>query len=1038
MKTRTARRWFSFPRTVGDLFRKRCCLFVGGVLVALQPLAAQDEVPVDPIAAREKIQDYLENDEARKAVATLAEASRANPKDRVLGAMMYSAIRDHIWQIPQIFPFSHPAPVRALSFSPTGNWLASGSDDGTVRLSSTEPLDEEDATAQRIEFKTDGAVLGLLFSPDGQRLAVASANGPIRVWNIVTKALEFEAPKPAAPALAFTSRREKALIAIGCEDGSVQIVDLVGNRVAGPAEKVKGKILALSFNADASRIAAATSENSVLSWRTDRWELLGPPILHRSTIRTLDFTPNGRYVASGGDDRQVKLSDPENGLSVLPPLPCGVPVKKVRISADGSRLAAMLDDSSVRFWDALTGDELPLSLREDGGFNDMLWSRTGLRMATASEANHVTVWTTLEGVRFGELLPHDAPVLFLSYSRDGRLLATGSTDGKVRVWRMDGGKPMPTVRSHSDRVRSVAYSSDGTHLLTTSDDHTALHWISGQVRPFGNALKHAGRVTCGVFDKDATRMLTSDDTGIAQLWTAATGAADGAPYKHKGPVNWVDFHPDSQRFLTVSGNAVNIWSITQRNKPLAVITHPGKGKSEMKQARFSPDGKYLATASSDGTARIWDAATYKAVGAPIERGFPMLCVRFSPDSSRLVVGGEDSQAIVYDTATWKPVGTPVLLPGPVFSAIITEDNLFIATSAFLLNAVQFYEISTGRALGQGLGVPSQATCVDYLLQDKVIVVACDDGTARAFGSPFVGQDIPSWTCDFAERIIGLRKTGPDAFERMESHVGQLRNYLSTAVRSSNFDFPKLVTWKMTLGAERVGFPRFLSTLAANIERRIDERSLEALFECYEAAPGDALVLAALSTYLPNPQQREFLADVVLARGESDPLTRAFAAGTLIAAGRSEEATKIMDAAVAAAPENPKVLRRAAKLDARLSRKTEAIEHFEASLKLEPNDAETRRSYAWALYNLNEPEKAAEQFRLAQDLLGDVNSDLIAGLCLCAAAQKNTKDATSAFRRLATLDPAWKEAAYIAALPGWTPRELAELERLRAVIFPARK
>lgn len=690
----------------------------------------------------------------------------------------------------------------------------------------------------------------------------------------------------------------------------------------------------------------------------------------------------------------------------------------------------------MRFWDAETGATLPVDVREDGQFNDLLWSRTGLRMATASEGNHATVWNTRDGDRWGEALPHEAPVVALAYSDDGKLLATGCRDGIARVWRMDGGKAMPTVRSHSARARTAFYSLDGDHLITTSEDHTALHWISGQVRPFGPALKHNGKVTCGVFDAEVTRILTSDDTGVAQLWNADTGAPEGAPFRHKSAVNWVDFHPDSRRFVAVSGASAYLWSVTNRDKPLAVIAHPAGGKSELKCARFSPDGRWLATASTDGTARTWDAATYQPVGEPIQRGFPVLCVRFSPDSSRLVVGGEDAQAAVYDTATWKLVGTPVLLPGAVFSAI-TIDNRFLVATSFLLNAVQFFEIETGRALGHAPTVPSQATGVDYRLQDQVVTVACDDGTVRAFGSPFVLQDVPGWACKFAERIVGYRKTGPETFERVESHYGNLANYLSGGARAGNASFAQLIRWKMTTGTGQPGMPRFVSTIAANIDRRVEERSLDALYECYEAAPGSPLVLAALSVYLPAGRQSEFLADLVMKNKDAEPLARAFATTALVNAGWTEEAKKVMAAAVAAAPDDLKVLRRDAKLQARLLNKEGAVAQFEKALAAAPGDFETVRSYAWALYNLNEPAKAIAQFRRAQDLTGNRNADLMAGLCLCASAINKAAEAKTTFRRMAGLDASWKEASYIAGLTGWTPRELKALEGVRKAAFPSR-
>jgi Tfp pilus assembly protein PilF len=116
----------------------------------------------------------------------------------------------------------------------------------------------------------------------------------------------------------------------------------------------------------------------------------------------------------------------------------------------------------------------------------------------------------------------------------------------------------------------------------------------------------------------------------------------------------------------------------------------------------------------------------------------------------------------------------------------------------------------------------------------------------------------------------------------------------------------------------------------------------------------------------------------------------------------------------------------------------AIAQFEKAIALEANNFETHRTYGWALYNLHEPEKAAAQFRLAQDLTGDLNSDVMAGLCLCAFAVNKTDEAKSSFRQLVKLDPAWKEASYIASLPGWTGREIRSLESVRSVLFPARR
>jgi Tfp pilus assembly protein PilF len=173
-----------------------------------------------------------------------------------------------------------------------------------------------------------------------------------------------------------------------------------------------------------------------------------------------------------------------------------------------------------------------------------------------------------------------------------------------------------------------------------------------------------------------------------------------------------------------------------------------------------------------------------------------------------------------------------------------------------------------------------------------------------------------------------------------------------------------------------------------------------------------------------------LADRVLSHNSATPLARAFAASALINAGRIEEGKKVMAEAVAAAPNDPRVLRREAKLNARLMNKELCIQQFERALALDPNNYETHRTYGWALLHFDQPAEAAAHFRAAQELAGDMVDDLVAGICLSAAAQKKNSEALTAYRRLIELDPEWKDAAHLASLRGWTPRELSDLEQVR--------
>ena len=82
----------------------------------------------------------------------------------------------------------------------------------------------------------------------------------------------------------------------------------------------------------------------------------------------------------------------------------------------------------------------------------------------------------------------------------------------------------------------------------------------------------------------------------------------------------------------------------------------------VKSAAFSPDGKRIVTASSDKTARLWDAETGKPIGELDGHEGWVWRAAFSPDGKRIVTASGDKTARLWDADTGKAIGEPLERP----------------------------------------------------------------------------------------------------------------------------------------------------------------------------------------------------------------------------------------------------------------------------------------------------------------------------------------------------------------------------------------
>jgi WD40 repeat protein len=89
---------------------------------------------------------------------------------------------------------------------------------------------------------------------------------------------------------------------------------------------------------------------------------------------------------------------------------------------------------------------------------------------------------------------------------------------------------------------------------------------------------------------------------------------------------------------------------------------------------FSSDGATILTGCHDGTAWLWDVATGKTLGPPLQHQGAVLAVAFSPDGKTVLTGSADTTARLWDPATGKQLGPPMRHPDWVLAVAFTPDG----------------------------------------------------------------------------------------------------------------------------------------------------------------------------------------------------------------------------------------------------------------------------------------------------------------------------------------------------------------------------
>ena len=283
---------------------------------------------------------------------------------------------------------------------------------------------------------------------------------------------------------------------------------------------------------------------------------------------------------------------------------------------------------------------------------------------------------------------HAERVYSAPFSFDGRLLASASYDHTIKLWDVASGRELRTFAGHSDMVFFDSLSPDGRYLASASRDQSAKLWDARTGQEIYTFTGHRNWVHSVAFSPDGRYLATGSDDSTIKLWDLATGREIRTLRGHNGSVMSVAFSPDG-RYLASGGldSSVRLWALNEFSASThewlitgrQIRTFRGHSASVL-SVIFSTDGQYLASASADRTARIWEVASGDQVRS-LSTNSQVNSVAFTPDDRYLAGACFDGTVRIWNVSGANEVATLTGHTGRVFFVTFSADGRLLASAA---------------------------------------------------------------------------------------------------------------------------------------------------------------------------------------------------------------------------------------------------------------------------------------------------------------------------------------------------------------------